>query len=120
MSRKVLVTGGRDFFDRELLNAVLDNMHNDVPIDTIINGGARGADSLSTAWARQRGVGIEIYNAEWDKHGKAAGVIRNTKMLDKAQPTDVVAFPGGRGTWDMVNKAINRRLKVGRVLPDTW
>lgn len=43
--------------------------------------------------------------ADWSKYGKAAGPMRNQKMLDEYKPDLVVALPGGRGTADMVSRA---------------
>lgn len=37
--------------------------------------------------------------------GKAAGPIRNQRMLDDGKPDRVLAFPGGRGTANMVKLA---------------
>jgi hypothetical protein len=50
-------------------------------------------------------VPIDVYVAQWKKHGRAAGPIRNQRMLDKGKPDLVVAFPGGRGTADMIRRA---------------
>lgn len=67
---------------------------------TIIHGKAEGADDLADQWAVVNWVPIEEHPADWDKHGKAAGPIRNQEML--ATGIDyVIAFPGGRGTAHM-------------------
>jgi hypothetical protein len=60
---------------------------------------------LAADWAEKEGVCCETYPADWYTHGKAAGPIRNQKMLDDAFPDVVLAFPGGRGTADMVRRA---------------
>ena len=72
----------------------------------VIHGGARGADDLARQWG-EISVGIEgvEFRADWTAHGKAAGMIRNQRMLDEGRPDLVVAFPGGRGTADMVRRA---------------
>ena len=66
---------------------------------------ARGADRFAQEWANANGVAWIVYDANWTKHGRAAGPIRNQQMLDEGRPTLVVAFPGGRGTADMVRRA---------------
>ena len=48
---------------------------------------------------------VSIYPADWDKHGKAAGPIRNKQMIDEGKPDLVIAFPGGRGTAGAVRLA---------------
>lgn len=99
---RVLVTGGRDFVDRDAVVAALRAL----PADAVlVHGSARGADALAAHWwGIVQGRSVEAYPAEWDRHGKAAGVIRNQQMLDTGIDL-LVAFPGGRGTADMVRRA---------------
>ncbi|MDO6967009.1 SLOG family protein [Rhizobium alvei] len=118
---KVLVCGGRHFgvyppaatddkrkrvrAEMRLANETLDCIHVDRKITRIINGGASGADTLARAWAERKMVSCLTEIADWSKYGKAAGPMRNQKMLDEYKPDLVVAFPGGRGTADMVSRA---------------
>jgi hypothetical protein len=46
----------------------------------IISGGAKGADSLGERYAQERGLEVKVFRADWDKYGKRAGILRNTKM----------------------------------------
>lgn len=71
----------------------------------VIQGGATGADEHARTWCYVAGVQCITCLALWEKHGKAAGPIRNQKMLDDFQPELVLAFAGGRGTADMVRRA---------------
>lgn len=100
---RVIVCGGRDYDDRARVYAELDALSPDV----VIEGGANGADYCAYRWVREkRGCeGWERYEAEWDKHGRGAGPLRNQRMLDEGKPDLVLAFPGGRGTADMVRRA---------------
>lgn len=61
-----------------------------------------------------RRVAYLNYPADWEKHGRAAGPIRNEKMLIVGTPDMVLAFPGGRGTADMIRKAEAAGLPVRR------
>lgn len=99
---KVLVCGGRDFSDRSFLFAVLDRVHAKRTIAMIVEGGARGADSLARAWAESRSVPVATVAADWERYGSRAGPVRNCKMLREQKPDFVVAFAGGRGTSHMV------------------
>jgi len=108
---KVLVCGGRDFRDSGLVRRVLDLVHRDGTIGLVIHGDASGADRLSGGWADLRGVPVEKHPADWRKHGRAAGPIRNAEMLG-SRPDLVVAFPGGRGTADMVRRARTAGIDV--------
>lgn len=104
-SKRVLVCGGRDFTDAALVERALGTLAKTTVIDCIIEGNQRGADRIAGYWARRHRIPDLKFNADWTKHGKAAGPIRNQQMLDKGRPDLVVAFPGGTGTADMVRRA---------------
>lgn len=103
---RVLVCGGRNYADRDFLTRYMDNLHERVCITHVINGGARGADMLARNWAIIRDVDALTYPADWKEHGRAAGPIRNQKMLEEGKPDLVLAFPGGRGRRDHVRHAL--------------
>lgn len=111
---KLLVCGGRDYSDRNKAFSKLDYIHCQRNISVIIEGGAQGADSLARAWARSRGVICATVNAVWDKRGRGAGPQRNAAMLS-LNPDGVLAFPGGRGTANMVQQAKDAGVKVVEV-----
>lgn len=100
----MLVCGGRDYRDFAKLCMALDRASHHKAITLLIHGDAPGADRLARDWAIARGIPHQAYPADWDAHGKAAGPIRNSKML-LAEPDGVMAFPGGPGTADMVRQA---------------
>lgn len=117
MTQRVLVCGGRAYGDRAQLFEILDSAHAANPIACLIHGAARGADALAAEWARVRGVLDAPYPADWARKGRAAGPIRNQRMLDEGKPDIVIAFPGGRGTADMVGRAERARVPVVHVSP---
>lgn len=103
---RVLVCGGRDFADMGLFSRAMIEVGNSRgPITSIIAGGARGADTMAKHLAHAWNVPFRMFKADWAAHGKAAGPIRNQRMIDEGKPDLVVAFPGGRGTADMVRRA---------------
>ena len=102
---RVLVCGGRHYSGRQRVFAALDELHDDKGVCLIIEGGATGADFLAREWAMARGVPFKTYDAEWTTYGKPAGPIRNAKMLADGKPDMVLAFPGNRGTADMIAQA---------------
>ena len=112
-AERVLVCGGRDYRDWHQLSGWLDRIHRECGIMVVIHGGARGADDLARQWG-EISVGIEgvEFRADWTARGKAAGMIRNQRMLDEGRPDLVVAFPGGRGTADMVRRARKAGVEV--------
>lgn len=112
---RVLVCGGRDYNEIDTVYYTLDQIHAETPITLIIEGGAKGADRLARRWALYRGVLYVTEEADWAKDGKAAGPIRNALMLEKHEPSLVVAFPGGKGTADMVSKARHAGVVVKEI-----
>lgn len=109
---RILVTGGRDYNDADFVFAVLDRVHAKVGITLLIEGGALGADFIAKEWAKSRGVAHETERADWHKYKKSAGHIRNGVMLEKYLPNGVVAFPGDRGTKDMIEQSLAAGLTV--------
>lgn len=107
---RVIICGGRDHAftnaDYERLNA----LHQDHKFTLVISGGARGADMHGEIWARLNAIPLHVEKADWAAHGKSAGPIRNSQMANMADA--VVAFPGGRGTDDMLRKARGRGLRI--------
>ncbi len=102
---RILVCGGRNFSDRKLMCKTLDQIYISNDFTHLIHGNANGADKMSEWWAEAYDIKIEVYPAQWDKHGRAAGPIRNKQMLVEGKPDLVVAFPGGRGTANMIKQA---------------
>lgn len=101
-----LVCGGRDFSDTRLfLHAMNKLVQERGQPDRIIHGGARGADRFAGNWAAEIEIDCHVYYAKWQRQGHKAGPLRNQRMIDDGKPTLVIAFPGARGTADMVKRA---------------
>lgn len=114
---RVLVCGGRDWRDGGFVSRVLTQFHANTPITRLITGGATGVDSYAGGWAAVQAITIETYFAKWGEHGRAAGPIRNKQMLDEGKPDVVIAFPGGRGTANMVKQAREAGVRVIEAMP---
>ena len=110
---RVIVCGGRGYADGPTVVNTLGNMN----ITTLAHGGAPGADELARVFALMAGIPTTEFPARWGEHGKAAGPIRNQRMLDEFKPDAVVAFPGGRGTADMVRRATASGVRVILIAP---
>jgi hypothetical protein len=111
----VIVCGDRDYGDRDKVYEVLDAYYARIGPDfLLINGGARGADTLAREWAVDRKVDHLTLYAKWDQHFKAAGPIRNRRMAKK-KPRLVLAFhpdiKKSKGTKDMVGIAEKKGIK---------
>lgn len=107
---RVLVCGGRDYQNRAEVDRVFGCLAGG--IDLVIHGNAFGADTLVDEWCRAHDIQRAVFPANWTKYGKAAGPIRNQQMIDEGKPTICIAFPGGRGTLDMVERAHKANIPV--------
>ena len=108
MSR-ILICGDRNWTDVE----TIENFISSLPPDTvIIHGNSRGADKIAERKAKEHGLTVKGYSADWNRYGRAAGPIRNKRMLLEGRPDRVVAFHNdlskSRGTADMLRQAEKR------------
>lgn len=115
---KVIIAGGRYFNNYELLQERCDNYLSDKIAShnvTVISGHATGADALGERYAKEHCLNCEQHPADWNKHGCAAGPIRNAEMADIADA--LIAFWDGksRGTASMIELAKSKGLKVAVV-----
>jgi hypothetical protein len=110
VNRTVIVTGGRNWSDAEILGKALDQLHARHGFTLLVEGGAKGADTLAREWAARNRVSRQTVPADWDRWGKSAGSKRNIKMLEDYPGALVVAFPmpESRGTWHCVREAKKR------------
>jgi hypothetical protein len=105
---KVLVTGGRDYKDYGVVSQALSALD----VSALIEGGATGADLLARVWANANKIPYTTYPAQWGLFGKKAGYMRNLQMLIEGKPDLVLAFPGGKGTANMVKIATENGTPV--------
>lgn len=116
---RVIIAGGRDFNDYQLLkqkcDSFLANKSRDCRV-IIVSGTARGADRLGEQYANERGYQVERYPADWDRDGNSAGPIRNAKMAENADA--LIAFWDGesRGTYNMIDTAVRREDMLIRIV----
>ena len=101
---RVLVCGGRDFNDKELLYSTLDRVLSKYPDELcIVHGSCQsGADKMAEDWCKLREVDYMGFPAKWKKHGRSGGPKRNKRMRDQSSPDACIAFKGGDGTLGMV------------------
>jgi peptidoglycan/xylan/chitin deacetylase (PgdA/CDA1 family) len=109
---RILFCGDRYWTDKKVILAVMRKLRPSV----VIEGEAKGADSLARESAKELGIEVFPFPADWSTYGRAAGPIRNKLMLDEGHPELVVAFhdnlPASKGTRDMVSRARIRGIKT--------
>lgn len=116
MDNRIIVAGGRDFNNYELLKSKLDYYLGNLDNISIVSGGARGADRLGENYAIEKGLKLAMFPADWNTYGKSAGFIRNKEMAEYS--THLIAFWDGKskGTKHMIDLAKEYNLKTKIVL----
>lgn len=116
---RILISGGRDYDKGEVIYTLLAGLkrfHEESGPDfdgndelVLIEGEARGADTLARKAGELLGYSILPFPAKWGEHGKAAGPIRNQQMLDEGHPDVVFCFhddlENSKGTGHMAKAA---------------
>lgn len=86
---RLLVCGSRNWLDSFAVWQVLTAMR---PRAAVIHGAASGADAFADGWAKTQGIEVISFPADWKAHPKAAGPIRNARMLKDGRPDRGLAF----------------------------
>lgn len=114
---RVIVAGTRTFDDWRVLYDKMDKIIQKLTNPIICTGAAKGADRIAEEWALRRKFLLSRFHADWDKHGKAAGPIRNKEMIQYAcerRPAFLVAFWDGKspGTKNCIEQARKAEMKI--------
>lgn len=105
---KVAFTGDRD---KPASYDTLDALRSKYNITDVLVGDAGGVDADVYFWAKQRGITVQRFVADWTAFGGVAGPMRNQVMVN-ARPKIVFAFAGGKGTRDMIERTEEANIQV--------
>jgi len=112
---RLLVFGGREWADRPTIGRALRKAQAQ-GVATLVHGGCRGADRAAAEAARTLGMTVDAYPAEWERDGKAAGHLRNQRMLDEGRPDYAIGFhtdlAESKGSADMLRRCQAEGLPV--------
>jgi len=113
----LIVAGSRWFTNEAWFNVYMDAYvkEHGMPRKIISGKEPKGTDAMAERWALKRSVPFEGFPADWKKHGKAAGPIRNQEMAERG--THLLAFPArsGKGTQDMIRRAQKAGMPVTEI-----
>ncbi len=101
---KVIIAGGRDFDDYDMLCQRVDRILSRQTEIEIVSGAAKGADKLGERYAEERGYNITRFIADWNRYGKRGGYIRNEDMANYADA--LILF------WDGMSKGSKHMLEI--------
>lgn len=99
---KIGIVGSRNFNQYSLVKEVMDDYIDEV--DTVVSGGAKGADTLGELWANENDKATLIFKPDWEKYGKRAGFIRNQDIVKNSDL--VLAF------WDGQSKGTKSSIDL--------
>jgi hypothetical protein len=110
-ARRILICGSRHYTDKGVMRDWFERFHEET---VIIHGACKGADLLAQDLAIEFELDYLGFPARWTKEGKAAGPIRNQRMIRLGRPDYVLAFhkniAKSKGTSNMVSQA--RKLGI--------
>ena len=101
--------------ERARLYRVLEHAPERLGMTRLVCGDQTGADFYAVEWAKEALMPFHVYPADWDQHGPKAGPLRNQQMLEQESPAAVIAFPGSKGTRNMVSLAERAGVRVIKV-----
>lgn len=105
---RVIIAGPRDVYAVELVFAAV--AASGFAVSEVVSGCARGVDGLGEVWAVWHGVPVQRVPADWKRHGKAAGPLRNRLMAWYAHALVALWDGQSRGTGSMISQAKRRGL----------
>lgn len=108
---RLLMSGGRHFEDPGLVESALSAIHGRAPITVLIHGGIPGLGIPAESWARRNGVHLISYPATFSL-GKRGDFERDRFMLDDSRPHAILAFPGGRRTAELCQRARLKEVSI--------
>lgn len=114
--KKIIVAGPRDYVDKEYIYQILDMYINMLYLKVtdnveIVEGGARGVDSIARDYAKDYQLYHKQFPADWGRNGRSAGPIRNQQMAEYADVL-IAFYNGSRGTSNMIKQAMENGLSV--------
>jgi len=113
---RVLVCGARDYTNESKINEELDALFKAYGPFILIEGEAKGADTLAKRWGNTHLPSMNMlpFPAQWSRFGRGAGPIRNIQMLEQGKPDLVLAFGGKKGTG--TNHMVRIAKKAGVIV----
>jgi hypothetical protein len=112
MAMKIIIAGGRDFNDYDMLCRRVDKILSRQTEIEIVSGVAKGADKLGERYALERGYKITRFIADWNTFGKAAGYRRNIEMAVYADALIAFWNNESKGTEHMITVAKKQGLLI--------
>jgi hypothetical protein len=109
---KLLLAGGREFYDYDMFKYKVDFLTQNKTNIEIVSGGAMGTDTLAERYAKEKGYKLTVIKADWEASFKSAGPIRNSKLVAIADAALFFWDRVSRGTYDCMQKASTKGIPL--------
>ena len=115
---RLIIAGSRGVYPTpEQIDAEMDDLlFVKADVREVVSGTATGADEAGETWSAINGIPVKRFPADWGKHGKAAGKLRNREMAEYGDAAVVFWDGMSSGSCDMVTRMVVRG-KLVRVVP---
>lgn len=107
---KTIIAGSRSIDDPQYLINAVNQI--DWEITEVVSGTAEGVDQMGEEFAEENDIPVKKFPADWDRHGKSAGAIRNQEMAEYAQAAVILWDGESNGTSIMIQKAAEEDLET--------
>lgn len=107
---KTIIAGSRTIEDYDALQRVMARI--DFTIDEVVSGGCWGVDLMGERWARENGIPVRQFAADWAKHGRTAGELRNREMAQYADALVILWDGKSPGASCMMREASKAGIEI--------
>jgi len=99
--KKFMVCGSRTITDEkrvfgEIEKCWSENLGSEPVV--LVEGEARGVDSIAKAWAISKNFQLEPHKPDWKKFGRGAGIVRNKEMVEASDFVLILWDGASKGT----------------------
>jgi len=108
----VIIAGSRGISGVDIVQEAVNNSGFKNEIEGVVCGMAKGVDMSGYEWAIKNKKKVEIFPANWDKHGKRAGYLRNVEMGEFGDALIAIWDGTSRGTAMMIDIMERKRKAI--------
>lgn len=109
---KVIIAGSRSFSNTGLIEIVMDNILKMHPDTEFVSGTANGPDTVAINYCKKKNIKCHEFPADWNKHGKKAGPLRNEQMAEFSDALVAFHCNDSRGTKNMIENMQKRKRSL--------
>jgi hypothetical protein len=106
---KCAIVGSRHWENVELIDRIIAGAYKANPGLVVVSGAGGNVDKRAAAYAREQHIPLIEFPADWQQYGVAAGLLRNSQIVEVADC--MLAF------WDEVSNGTRDSIRKARLKP---